>query len=263
VSRLVWNSAGIRFFESGIDRGVLYVGNNPGVAWAGLTSVTQKPTGGEPTPYYVDGVKYLNVPASEEFEATLTAYTYPDEFGVCDGSIHLRSGLFATQQPRRPFGLSYRTRIGNDLIGSDYGYKIHIVYNALAKPSSRSFKSLSDSVNVADFSWDLTTTPPSMPEVKSTAHLEIDSRFTNSATLAAIEDALYGTESTPPRLLTPQQLIDIFEANSVLEVTDHGDGTFTVTGPDNQVSMIDTTTWFITSDSITFLDADTYMISSL
>src|SRR6478735_3456324 len=147
MTRLTWGDTGRRYFEAGTDRGVLFVGNNPGVPWNGLKSVSESPSGGEPKAYYVDGFKYLNVASAEEYAATIEAFSAPAEFGVCDGSMMLGNGLFATQQPRRPFHFTYRTRVGNDLEGVDHGHKIHLIYNALARPSSRNNQTHGSSIN--------------------------------------------------------------------------------------------------------------------
>jgi hypothetical protein len=254
---------GTRFYEIGIDRGVVYIGTDPGVAWSGLISVVENPSGGDPDPYYMDGVKYLNVPSSEEYEATIQAFTYPDAFSVCDGTVISNAGLFVTHQPRKSFGLSYRTKIGNDLGGPDFAFKLHIVYNALAAPSQRTYQTFGESLEVAEFSWDITTQPPTMPGYKPTAHIVVDSRHTNPTTIAAIEDILYGSSSGPARLPTLAELVTIFEDTTILDVTDNGDGTFTVTGPDTAILMIDETTFQITWPSAIYIDDDSYTISSL
>lgn len=263
MTRLSWAAVGERFYEIGVDRGVLYVDNQEGVAWTGLTSVVEHPSGGSPRPFYIDGVKYLNLPSSEEFEATINAFTYPDEFASCDGTARFHRGLFITQQPRKSFGLSYRTKVGNDLAGTDYGYKIHIVYNALAAPSQRANNTISDSTNPSDFSWDITTRPPAMTGYKQTAHVMVDSRSTNPATISAIEDILYGTDSNSARIPTLTELIDVFETYATLTVTDNGDGTFTVAGPVEAIQMLDVTTFRITWPSAVVVDANSYTISSL
>jgi hypothetical protein len=166
MAKLAWGLSGQRYFESGTDRGVLYVGTTPGVPWNGLISVSENPSGGDPVPYYMDGIKYLNVAAAEEFEATISAFSSPDEFGVCDGTALLSNGLFATQQPRKPFDLTYRTLIGNDEDGIEHGYKLHLVYNALAKPTTRENKTLERSVTPANFDWDISTLPIPVPGYK-------------------------------------------------------------------------------------------------
>lgn len=206
MTQLVWGAEGERFFEAGVDRGVLYV-DNAGVAWNGLVSVNESPVGGEALPYYVDGVKYLNQAAREEFEATIEAYTYPDEFSECDGTAELKEGLFATQQVRKPFGLSYRTKIGNDLEGIDHGYKIHLVYNALTSPSKKDNTTFSEEISPFNFSWGITAKPLVLDGYRPTAHFIIDSRSTPEELLSDIEDILYGTAIENPRLPTIYELI--------------------------------------------------------
>ena len=212
VTRLSWGAVGERYFETGVDRGALYVDGAEGVPWNGLVSVSESPTGGETTPFYLDGVKINRRFSSEEFEATLEAYTYPDEFGVCDGTQAVANGLFATQQRRKSFGLSYRSRVGNDIDGSDHGYKIHLVYKASAAPSPRNNATMGDTVQPFNFSWKITARPPKVRGFRRTAHFVIDSRETPKSVLAKIEDVLYGTETEPARLPSVPELIYIFES---------------------------------------------------
>lgn len=210
MPRLTWSAVGERFYETGVDRGVLYVNGIYGVAWTGLTSVAESPSGGEARPYYIDGVKFLNISSAEEFEATINAFYRPLEFGPCDGTASIQNGLFVTQQPRKSFGLSYRTKLGNDVDGSDHAYKIHLVYNALAAPSERSNNTLGDSADPSVFSWAITTLPPSITGFKPTAHLVIDSRSTDPSVLSNVEDILYGNEANTAHLPSPDELIAIF-----------------------------------------------------
>lgn len=211
MPRLSWDGVGERLYETGVDRGVLYVSDAPGVAWPGLISVDESPSGGEAKPHYIDGVKYLNISAAEEFEATLNSFYSPVEFGPCDGVVSVQNGLFATQQPRKQFGFSYRTKVGNDVHGSDYAYKIHLVYNALAAPSSRNNSTLGDSADPSTFSWAITTLPPSITGYKRTSHLVIESRSTDPTILANVEDVLYGDDSDAASLPSPDDLIAIFD----------------------------------------------------
>lgn len=211
MTRLIWNAVGERFYESGVDRGVLYI-NREGFSWPGLVSVAESPSGGEATPYYIDGYKYLNIAASEEFEATIEAYSAPPAFAQCDGINTAYNGLLITQQPRRPFGFSYRSRLGNDVDGLDHGYKIHLVYNALAAPSGKTHKTVSDSPEASAQSWNVTTLPPKISGFRPTAHFAIDSRATDPDTMVEIEDLLYGTDLTTPTLPTVAQLMNIFGA---------------------------------------------------
>lgn len=210
MARIDWDARGTRYFEMGVDRGVLYPPSGPGVAWPGLLSVNETPTGAEERAYYIDGIKYLNLRSAEEFSATVEAFNSPSEFDVCDGNVSVHNGLIATQQPRKSFGLSYRTRLGNDLDGADHAYKIHLIYNALAAPANRNNVTMSDSVDPAKFSWTVTTLPPPVTGYKRTAHFVIDSRTADPTALAAVEDILYGTEADDPALPTPDELIAIF-----------------------------------------------------
>lgn len=212
MPRLIWNVVGERFFETGVDRGVLYVGVNAGVPWPGLVSVSESPSGGEARPYYIDGVKFLNIASAEEFEATINALYSPPEFDPCNGVSSIQNGLLVTQQPRRSFGLAYRTKLGNDVDGSDHAYKIHLVYNALAAPSQRDNTTVAETVNPSNFSWSITTLPPTISGYKRTAHLVVDSRFTTEGVLAFVEDILYGDTSNAARLPTPDELVTIFTA---------------------------------------------------
>lgn len=210
MARINWDARGERFFEIGVDRGVLYIPSEPGVPWSGLLSVNETPTGAEERPYYIDGVKYLNLRSAEEFAATIEALSAPAEFNQCDGVAMIHTGLFATQQPRVAFGFSYRTRLGNDLDGAEHAYKIHLVYNALAAPATRNNTSISDTIDPAKFSWVISTLPPPITGYKRTAHFVIDSKLTDPGVLSAVEDLLYGTESTDAELPLPDDLIAIF-----------------------------------------------------
>lgn len=261
MSRLNWNVAGTRFYESGVDRGVLFVPGYAGVAWNGLTAVNEAPSGGEARPYYQDGIKYLNVPSATEFEATINAFTYPDEFGICDGSIQPRSGLFLTHQRKKSFGLSYRTSIGNDLVES-YGYKLHIVYNALASPTQVDNKTRVAESELNEFSWGITTKPPLMAGYRPTAHVVIDSRTTDPSVMTALEDVIYGTEEDQSRLPDLTEIISVFDTISTLTVVDNGDGTWTATAPYDVIRMLDDDTFEITASTAVFTSEDEYTLSS-
>lgn len=210
MAELEWSRQGERFFEAGVDRGVLYVGDDPGVAWNGLTAISESPSGGSPRPRYIDGFKYSNLSSAEEYQATLSAYFSPREFAPCDGTASLGNGLFVTQQPRKSFGLSYRTRIGNDIQGVEHGYKIHLVYNALAEPASRSQQTLTTDTSAATTSWKITTRAPLSLGIKPTAHFVIDSRMTPNGLLRTIEEILYGTSISAPRLIPVDELLALF-----------------------------------------------------
>lgn len=210
MSKLIWDKTGERFYETGVKNGVLYVqeaGAYPnGVAWNGLTAVTESPSGAEATALYADDIKYLNLISNEEFGATIEAYTYPEEFAQCDGSAALATGVMIGQQSRKPFGLCYRTTIGNDSDGNDYGYKLHLIYGALAAPSEKAYASINESPEAITFSWEVTTTPVSVSGFKPTASVTIDSTKVNAEKLAALEDILYGTEDAEPRLPLPDEI---------------------------------------------------------
>ena len=215
--KLTWDKTGERFYETGTDRGVLYLRNNEGVynkgvAWNGLTAVTESPSGAEANPLYADNIKYLNLVSKEEFGATIEAYTYPDEFAACDGSAEIATGITIGQQKRSTFGFAYRTRLGNDIDGDDYGYKIHLVYGALATPSEKSYTSVNESPEAITFSWEITTTPVEVTGFKPTAHLEIDSTKVDAEKLAALEALLYGTESEEASLPLPDEIVALVGA---------------------------------------------------
>lgn len=210
MTKLIWGTIGERFYEAGADRGVLYLNNGISVPWNGLISVKEASDGGDPTPYYFDGFKYLNLSSSEEFKATIEAFSSPSEFTLCDGAVAVGNGLFITQQPRKAFGLSYRTKIGNDIDGLTYGYKLHLVYNALAAPSSRDNNTITDSLDPNTLSWEITTSPPPLSLFKPSAHLIIDSTKTLSSLMITLEDLIYGSTDTEPTLPTPDELIILF-----------------------------------------------------
>lgn len=218
MSKLVWDQTGEKTYETGVEQGVLYLqstnGTYPlGVAWNGLTNVTESPSGAEATPIYADNKKYLNLMSAEEFGATVEAYTYPDEFAQCDGSVEIAPGVFAGQQNRKIFGMSYKTLFGNDTDGTDYGYKIHLIYGALAAPSEKGYATINDSPEAITFSWELSTTPVDITtlvdgkKLKPTASLIFDSTKTTADKLKALEEILYGTESAEPSLPLPDEII--------------------------------------------------------
>jgi hypothetical protein len=207
VPRILWDEQGARGFHTGIDRGVLYVSSLPGVAWNGLVRVSEDPTGGDAAEYYLDAEKYQNVPALEEYAATIEAFSSPAEFAPCAGWTRLSPGLFTTNQPAKPFGFSYRTLIGDDIHGTDGGYQIHVVYNALASVSDFTHQTIEDNAGVNPYSWKISTVPVSVAGFKPASHFVIDSLRTDSLVLAALEDSLYGTVSTDPALPTAQALM--------------------------------------------------------
>ena len=210
MATLTWDVQGERYYETGVSKGVLYPFKegkySKGVAWNGLTAVNENPSGAEPTPLYADNIKYLNLLSNEEFAATVEAYTYPDEFAECDGSAELAAGVSVGQQKRIPFGLSYVTKLGNDTDGQDHGYKIHLIYGALAKPTQKNYATINDNPEAITFSWELSTTPVAVPNMRPTACITIDSTKVGSDKLKKIEDKLYGTESEEATLPTPAAL---------------------------------------------------------
>ena len=209
MTRLAWDNVGERYFETGVDRGVLYIPTEPkGIPWNGLTAVNETASGGDASPLYLDGQKFYNRSLAEEFEASIEAYTYPEEFGICDGTATLDE-LDFTQQSRQPFNFSYRTRLGNDVDGVDFAYKIHIVYNALAQPTSSNYQTLSNSTSAMTFNWNITTTPVDVPGLRPTSHVVINSKRISSKTIGIIEDYLYGTELVDSGLLLPKDLLEI------------------------------------------------------
>jgi hypothetical protein len=220
MSKLVWDAVSEHFYETGVDHGVLFPYNTgsssygDGVAWSGLSAVNESPSGAEATAIYADNIKYLNLMSNEEFGCTIEAYTYPDEFAECDGSASLATGVVISQQPRKPFGFSYRTKVGNDTSGSDYGYKIHLVYGAMAAPSEKSYATINDSPEAITFSWTVSTTPVDFPGFKPTAHIVVDSTKVDAAKLESFEAMLYGSTNSSSKLPMPEDLIRLFEVVS-------------------------------------------------
>ena len=225
MSKIVWDATGERYYETGVDHGVLYPqdssGTYPkGVAWNGLTAVTESPSGAEATPLYADNIKYLNLISAEEFGATVEAYTYPDEFAQCDGSAEIVPGVMIGQQNRKSFGLCYRTTMGNDVDGNSYGYKLHIIYGASASPSEKSYATINDSPEAITFSWELKTIPVNVTGFKPTASITIDSNKVDPGKLASLEEILYGKDPTElggsdgvePRLPLPNEIVSIIGA---------------------------------------------------
>lgn len=215
MAKIIWDEEGSRFYETGTDRGVLYPKDpasgqyNAGVAWNGLTAVTESPTGAEETKLYADNIPYASMRSAEEFGATIEAYTYPDEWAACDGSVEIAPGVVAGQQKRTGFGLAYRTLIGSD-VTDEAGYKLHLVYGATASPSEKAYATVNDSPEAITFSWEMTTTPVSVnDDVKPTSLLTIDSTKTDPDVLAALEDILYGNETEEARLPMPSEVITL------------------------------------------------------
>lgn len=217
MPKLTWDNIGERLFETGVKQGVLYPIQSDGkytkgVAWNGLTAVTESPSGAEATPLYADDIKYLNLLSNEEFGATIEAYTYPDEFAECDGSAELVTGVMIGQQKRKVFGLCYRTTIGNDVDGNDHGYKLHLIYGCLAAPSEKAYSTINDSPEAITFSWEVTTTPVNVKGFKPTSQITIDSTKADPTKLAALEAVLYGGTETEAKLPLPDEVATLMSA---------------------------------------------------
>lgn len=224
MSKIVWDNTGERMYETGVRQGVLYPrdssGTYPlGVAWNGLTAVTESPSGAEPTPLWADDMKYITLMSVEEFGATIEAFTYPDEFIPCDGSGELAEGVYIGQQSRQAFGMAYRTVLGNDVDLNEFGYKLHLIYNALAAPSEKAYATINDSPEAITFSWEVSTTPVPVTGHKPTASITIDSTKVDPAKLAALEAILYGSDDaggsgtgTAPRLPLPDEIATLMAA---------------------------------------------------
>ena len=214
MPKIVWDQTGERLYETGVKQGVLYIqdtgGTYPkGVAWNGLTAVTESPSGAEATPLYADDIKYLNLISTEELGGTIEAYTYPDEFAECDGSASIATGVYVGQQPRKTFGMCYTTTVGNDVDSNAHGYKLHLIYGALASPSEKAYSTINDSPEAITFSWEFSTTPVNVTGFKPTANIVIDSTKVTSEKLTALEKILYGDTETEARLPLPDEVAQI------------------------------------------------------
>ena len=212
MSRLIWDNTGERFYETGTDHGVLFKKNSDGtyakgVNWNGLSGVSDSPSGAEASPVWADNIKYINLMSNEEFGATITAYQSPAEFDECDGTVSPIAGMRVRQQSRKEFGFSWRTKIGNDTDGSDHGYVIHVAYNCIASPSEKSYQTINDSPEAMELSWELSTTPVDIPGMKPSAKIEFDSTLLTAAQMKIVEDTLWGTENSDPRLPSPSEWI--------------------------------------------------------
>ena len=222
MARLVWDQTGQKTYETGVKQGVLYPqgegGAYPkGYAWNGLTGVTESPSGAESNPLYADDIKYLNLISAEEFGATIEAYTYPDEFAECDGSAEIAPGVTIGQQARKTFGMAYKTTFGNDVDGNEHGYKLHLIYGALATPSEKAYATINDSPEAITFSWEVTTTPVAVEGFKPTASLTIDSTKVDKAKLTSLEDILYGKDSVEARLPLPNEVAELMKTGTVAQ----------------------------------------------
>jgi hypothetical protein len=261
MSKLIWDKVGDRRYEAGVDQGVLFLSGMNGIPWNGLVEVSDTPDGGEITSYWLDGVKYLDSIGGEDYRATISAFTYPDEFEPYQGLQQVQQGLFATAQPHKDtFSFSYRTKIGNDSQGDNLGYRIHIIMNAKVAPIDRDHKTLTASTEIDTFKWDLVATPIYIPGMKPTAHLIIDTRYTDDFTLQSIEAVLYGSQDTASHLPSIENLLNIIVQDGSITITDNGDGTWTAIGPNEFITMLDDKTFQITNANVTYLDDETYTI---
>lgn len=219
MAKIKWDETGEKIYETGVKNGVLYLPNETGqyvkgVAWNGLTAVTESPSGAESTPLYADDIKYVELFSAEEFGATLECYTYPDEFAECDGSAEVTPGVIIGQQNRKTFGLCYRTTLGNDVKGNEYGYKLHLIYGAKASPSEKSYSTINDSPEAITFSYEITTTPVNVTGHKPTASLTINSTKVDASKLQQLEAMLYGADSTEAKLPLPDEVINLLKSSS-------------------------------------------------
>ena len=260
MAKLTWDQLGERLYETGVKKGVLYPQNPDdgtyplGVAWNGLTTVTESPSGAESTALYADDAKYLNLISAEQFGCSIEAYTYPDEFAVCDGSAELSTGVVIGQQTRQPFGLSYKTSLGNDLEGVDYGYKLHIVYGCVAAPSEKAYATINDSPEAITFSWTVTTTPVEVTNYKPTATIIIDSTKVNAGKLEDLEDMLYGTVGAAPYLPLPSVVAALFTEATPSAVSYTVDPTDNSTGKNINSNIVITFNNAILEEAIVVTD---------
>jgi hypothetical protein len=261
MSTLAWDKVGEHSYQTGVDRGVLYLQDGSAVVWNGLTSVEDTDVS-TLTSYYLDGVKYLDNLAPGDFTGKLKAYTYPDEFDQVNGIGSPAPGLDYYDQPAKSFNLSYRTRVGNDL-DSDHAYKIHLLYNLIANPDTYTYQSLSAQAAPIEFAWVLTGTPPKIEKFRPTVHISIDSEETPADLLKSLEDVLYGTDTSEPHLPSISEIADMFGYLGSLIIVDHGDGTWSaIDESDTYITMLDDTTFQIDNANTTYLDATTYTISN-
>lgn len=262
MAALAWDQAGERIFETGISKGVLYPAEGPGVAWNGLISVEDSATDAV-EPVFFDGVKINNVLTPGDFSGVLRAYTYPDEFLPYEGILEYQEGVFVTHQPRDLFGLSFQTVVGDDIEGVNLGYKLHLLYNITAIPQQRNYQTLALDVTPTEFEWQITAIPEDLDFFRPTAHVIFDSTKIDPYLLADIEDILYGSEENDPTLPNMKALGAFIRSWERLVITDHGDGTWTASSPlPDVIVMLSETEFEITTDTATYLDADTYEIES-
>lgn len=258
MSRITWGDPGTRFFEAGVDRGVFYPQEGPGVPWIGLIAIQEAPSGADLYENFYDGIRNRLTRLGESFAAQIEAYTYPPEFEAYDGVVDRLGG-----QKRKEFGFAYRVQTADDIQGLSRGHKIHLVYNATTIPSDRDYASVSKSTDLTTFSWGVTTRPHRFLDGSFSAHVVIDTRVAHAWAVKALEDILYGTADLDPRLPSPDEVVQLFEDASILRVTDHGDGTWTAEGPDEAFNFGPNGYFEITWPSAIWLDQNTYRLSSL
>ena len=263
MATLVWDQIGEKIYQTGIDRGVLYLQDGKGVAWNGLIDIEES-TNSDLKSFYLDGVKYLESLSPGEFVGKLKAFTYPDEFDSVNGIAVVAPGLNYYEQPSKSFNLSYRTMVGNDIEGTEYGYKIHILYNIVANPDGYSFGTFEDSgITPVEFAWSLTGTPPKIDKFRPTVHISMDSRDTPPDIFKLLEAQLYGTATSDASLPSIQEIAEYFGYLGALIIIDHGDGSWTAIDESNgYITMLDSTIFQIDDADATFLDTESYTISS-
>lgn len=262
MAQLVWNDVGDRLYEVGVDRGVLYLTSNAGVVWNGLISVSEDVGGNTTTALYYDGIKYLDLATVSDFSGTIKAYTYPDEFLEFEGILEISDGVYAVNQNRKPFGLCYRTLIGDDVSGLNAGYKLHILYGLTALPQLVEYATQGEEVSPVEFSWSITGKPQAVTGFRPTSHIILDSRYVPAGVLSNLESILYGTTFTQARLPAIAELLGATTSTDTIVITDNGNGTWTATGPDTLITLLNSTTFQITEANATFIDANTYQVSS-
>ena len=260
MTSITWDTVGERAFQTGIDRGVLYPSTGDGVPWNGLTSVEESIIRDQQT-HHLDGIKYLEYQTAGDYEGKLKAFTYPDEFDIING-IQDQSGMRVHEQPTQRFGLSYRTKLGNDVNGIDLGYKITLLYRLMASADATSFGSLGGQISPAEFSWSLSGIPVAIAGSKATTQISFDSTKVDPFKLEIIESILYGSETSAPRLPSPDELIEILETTFMVLIIDHGDGTWSAYGPPARFTAPSAGEFQITSVDSTVIDANTYTVTT-
>lgn len=266
MTRLAWDVDGEKYFESGVDRGVLYPEEADGVPWNGLVGVSEAVSGGEVTSYYYDGVKFLDMVAGTDYKAVIEAFTYPDEFGPCEGNVMVADRMVVTGQPRTRFHMSYRTGVGNDLDGEDHGFKIHLIYNCMVSPTAKAYKTRTGTMDPTNFTWSIDATPVAIENFKPTAHFVIDSRDVDPYLIQDLEDIIYGSDTEAPRMPTATELVTFIEdwvyddGNYLLQVVDLGNNTWTATGPE-QAMTVSGDQFTMHDPDATTPDANTFVIT--